>query len=167
VTDTEPSATTESVDTGTEQPAATTTEATTDTAAPSGGRGSATVTLDNGEVFEFSVICGLEPQEVAGSEILFTAVDNGPPLGFDVTQFGKLAVETGNLADPIGTITIWDSESFDTIWGAGSVIAQLDGSEFKMELNGSTITGSGMFVEGEDLENLDAAVHGEVVVECG
>jgi hypothetical protein len=57
--------------------------------APSGGRGSATVTLDNGEVFEFSVICGLEPHEAAGSEILFTAVDNGPPLGFDVTQFGN------------------------------------------------------------------------------
>ncbi len=47
------------------------------------------------------------------------------------------------------------------------MIAQLDGSEFTLELNGSTITGGGMFVEGEDLENLDAAVHGEVVVECG
>jgi hypothetical protein len=39
--------------------------------------------------------------------------------------------------------------------------------EFTLELNGSTITGSGVFVEGEGLENLDAAVHGEVVVECG
>jgi hypothetical protein len=47
------------------------------------------------------------------------------------------------------------------------VIAQFDGSEFTLELNGSTITGSGMFVEGGDLEDLDAAVHGEVVVECG
>ena len=36
----------------------------------------ATVTLDNGESFTFSIICNLEPQEVADVEILYTAVSN-------------------------------------------------------------------------------------------
>ena len=164
-TDAESPATTESASTDTAAPAVSTTEA---SAAPSsGGSGTATVTLDNGESYTFSIICGLEAQEVAGSEILFTAVSYDKPYGFDVTQFGKMAVDTGGVLDDLGTITIYDSETYDDVWGAGSVTAQLDGSEFILELNGTTITGSGMFFEGDALENLDTAVHGELVAECG
>jgi len=136
-------------------------------APPAGGGGTATVTLENGEAYTFSIICGLEPQESAGSEILFTAVSNDTPYGFDVTQFGELAVDSGGLFDGIGSITIWDSATYDDIWAAGSVFAQLDGSEFVLELNGTTITGRGMFLEGGDLENIDAAVPGGLVAECG
>jgi hypothetical protein len=159
------SAATDSASTDTAAPAVTTTAAAS--APSSGGEGTATVTLDNGETFTFSVYCGLEPQEVGGSEILFTAVSNESPLGFDVTQFGRLGAETGGILDDIGTITIWDSATFEDVWAAGSVAAQLDGSEFVLALDGSTITGSGMFIEGGDIENLDSAVRGDLVVECG
>jgi hypothetical protein len=143
---------------------------TTVQAAPSsGGSGTATVALDNGESFSFSVICGLESQEVAGTVIAFTAVSNDEPLGFDVTQFGTIdiGVDTGDMFDGLGNVTIWNSSDYETVWEAGSILAQLDGSDFTLELNGTTITGSGMFVEGGDIEKLDTAVHGEVIAECG
>lgn len=84
-----------------------------------------------------------------------------------MTQFGQVGVETGGVLDGIGGITIWDSATYDEIWAAGSVMAQLDGSEFVLELSGATITGSGMFVEGGDIEKLESAVRGDLVVECG
>ena len=51
--------------------------------------GNKVITFDrNGETIEFSsVLCTLEPQMAAGSEILFTAVSYGDP-GLDITQFG-------------------------------------------------------------------------------
>ena len=160
------SAATDSASTDTAAPAESAT--TTAAAAPSsGGSGTATVTLDNGESYSFSVICSLEPQVAAGSEILFTAVSNDEPFGFDVTQFGQLGAETGGVLDGIGGVTIWDSATYDDIWAADSVMAQLDGSDFTLELSGTTITGSGMFVEGGDIEKLDSAVRGDLVVECG
>lgn len=160
------SAAVDSAGTDTAAPAEPTTTAAA--AAPSsGGGGTATVTLDNGESYTFSILCGLEPQESAGAQILFTAVSYDTPLGFDVTQFGELGVETGGMFDGLGTITISDSSTYESVWEAGSVIAQLDGSDFGLELNGTTITGSGMFVEGGDIEKLDSAVHGEVIAECG
>lgn len=125
------------------------------------------MTLDNGESYVFSVLCGLEPQEAAGSEILFTAVSNEEPYGFDVTQFGQLGAESGGVLDGSGSITIWDSSTYDDVWASDSVLAQLGGSEFSLELNGTTITGSGMFVEGGDIEKLASAVHGDLVAECG
>ena len=84
-----------------------------------------------------------------------------------MTQFGKVGAETGGVLDDLGSITIWDSATFDDVWAAGSVLSQLDGSEFVLALDGSTITGSGMFVEGGDLENMDSAVRGELIAECG
>jgi hypothetical protein len=146
---------------------ATTTSAAASAPTPEGGNGTAAVALDNGETYTFSVICSLEPQIAAGSEILFTAVSNEEPYGFDVTQFGQMGAETGGVLDGIGGITIWDSATYDEIWTAGSVMAQLSGSEFVLELNGTTITGSGMFVEGGDIEKLESAVRGDLVVECG
>ncbi|MCL1588190.1 MAG: hypothetical protein M3092_07210 [Actinomycetia bacterium] len=139
-----------------------------ETAPPAGGNGTATVTLDNGESYTFSILCGLETQEVAGVEILFTAVSYDEPLGFDVTQFGD-GGETLGAIDDLGTISIYDSATFDDVWGAGSLVAQLSQSEFSLDLNGSTITGSGLFFTGEDVENLelDNGVPGELVANCG
>ena len=156
----------DSASTDTAAPGATTTAAAASTP-PSSGGATATVTLENGEVYTFSILCNLEPQEVAGSEILFTAVSNDTPLGFDVTQFGKVGAETGGVLEDIGSITIWDSATYDDVWVAGTVLSQLDGSEFVLALDGSTITGSAMFVEGGDIENLDSAVRGELIAECG
>lgn len=162
------SAATDSASTDTAAPAeSATTTAAAAAAASSGGSGTATVTLDNGESYSFSVICSLEPQVAAASEILFTAVSNDEPFGFDVTQFGQLGAETGGVLDGIGGVTIWDSATYDDVWAADSVMAQLDGSDFTLELSGSTITGSGMFVEGGDIEKLDSAVRGDLIVECG
>lgn len=139
-----------------------------ETAPPAGGDGTATVTLDNGESYTFSILCGLEPQEVAGVEILFTAVSYDEPNGFDVTQFGD-GGDTLGAIDDLGTISIYDSATYDDLWGAGTIVAQLSQSEFSLELNGSTITGSGLFFTGEDVDNLalDAGVPGELVANCG
>jgi hypothetical protein len=134
---------------------------------PAGGGGTATVTLDNGESFTFSIICNLEPQEVADVEILYTAVSNEEPYGFDVTQFGKGPDGTAGLLDDLGSITIWDSSTFDTVWTSGTVLTQLLGAEFVLELNGSTITASADFVQVDDPLNLDDAVHGDLVANCG
>jgi hypothetical protein len=165
------SATTVASATGDTAAPATTTTAGNDggeTAPPAGGDGTATVNLDNGESYTFSILCGLETQEVAGVEILFTAVSYDEPLGFDVTQFGD-GGDTLGAIDDLGTISIYDSATFDDVWGAGSIVAQLSQSEFSLELNGSTITGSGLFFTGEDVDNLalDAGVPGELVANCG
>jgi len=151
---------------------AVTTTAATDggeTAPPAGGDGTATVTLDNGESFTFSILCGLEPQEVGAAEILFTAVSYDEPNGFDVTQFGEVGDDATGLLSGLGTISIYDSTTYDDLWGAGSVTAQLSETEFVLELNGTTITGSGTFFTGDDQENLDLTngVHGELVANCG
>jgi hypothetical protein len=161
---------------------ASTTQATGDTAAPgsttstavetapsAGGDATATVTLDNGEEYTFSILCNLEPQEAAGQEILFTAVSYDEPNGFDVTQFGKGSDDTAGLLDGLGTISIYDSTTYDDVWGAGSVTAQLSQTDFVLELDGTTIRGSGTFFAGEDVANLnlDAGVPGELVANCG
>ena len=140
-----------------------------ETAPPAGGDGTATVTLDNGESYTFSIICGLEPQEVAGQEILFTAVSYDEPNGFDVTKFGKSSNDLSGLLEGLGTISIYDSTTYDGIWGAGSVTAQLSNTEFVLEIDGNTITGSGTFFTDEDVENLelDNGVPGELVANCG
>ena len=140
-----------------------------ETAPPAGGDGTATVTLDNGESYTFSIICGLEPQEVAGQEILFTAVSFDEPNGFDVTKFGKSSNDLSGLLEGLGTISIYDSTTYDGIWGAGSVTAQLSNTEFVLEIDGNTITGSGTFFTDEDVENLalDNGVPGELVANCG
>ncbi|MGB0113108.1 MAG: hypothetical protein WBP59_07785 [Ilumatobacteraceae bacterium] len=121
--------------------------------APSGG-GSATLTLANGETFEFSsLLCSLEPQESAGSEILFTAVSYEDP-GLDVTQFG-----TGGTINDVAAISVYNA-SYETLWEANSMF----GSAVELTLSGSTITGSGTFLEGDGLDG--ESVEGELVANC-
>jgi len=166
------SATTVASATGDAATSATTTTAGNDggeTAPPAGGDGTATVTLDNGESFTFSILCSLETQEVGGVEILFSAVSYDEPNGFDVTQFGQVGDDPTGLLSGLGTITIYDSATYDDLWGAGGVEAQLSETEFVLELDGTTITGSATFFTGDDLENLDLTngVPGELVANCG
>ncbi|MEA1903683.1 MAG: hypothetical protein U9N56_09180 [Actinomycetota bacterium] len=113
---------------------------------------SATLTLDNGEVYKFGILCALEPQESAGAEILFVVVSYDEPYNLDVNQFG---------ADSFGgeaTISVYDAETYDTLWEAGAF------SEATLELSGSTVTGSGTFLEGGELGATE--VHGELVADC-
>lgn len=124
-----------------------------DATAPSSG-GGATLTLANGETFEFpSVLCTLEPQMAAGSEILFTATSYDDP-GLDITQFG----DAGMISD-VASIEVYDAD-FETLWSASSML----GSEVELSLDGSTIRGTGSFVQGEDFGG--ETVEGEVVANC-
>lgn len=123
-------------------------------AAPeSSGDGSATLTLDNGETYEFTILCSLEPQMAAGSEILFTAVSYDDP-SLDITQFG----DDGTVQD-LATVSVYDAESYDTLWEASSIFEAVGGS-IELALDGSTIRGSGSFYPGADIgaEPVDGTV---------
>ena len=124
-------------------------------AAAGGGTG-AVLTLDNGETFEFSVLCSLEPQMAAGSEILFTATSYDTP-GLDITQFGDEGTVTG-----IATISVYDGD-YETLWEAGTFYEAVGGT-IELSLDGSTIRGSGSFYPGGDIAA--TPVDGEVVAEC-
>lgn len=123
--------------------------------ASSGGTG-AVLTLANGETFEFSVLCSLEPQMSAGSEILFTATSYDTP-SLDITQFG----DEGTITD-IASISVYDA-SYDTLWEA-STFYEVAGGSVELSLDGSTIRGTGSFFPGGDITA--EPVEGEVVAEC-
>ncbi len=127
---------------------------TTTPAAQASGAQTATVTLDSGDVFEFSALCWLETQESAGSEILFTVVSYDDPVNLDVTQFG--ADSFGGAA----SISLYDSTSYDTLWEANSFY----GTEVELNLDGSTVTGSGDFYPAGDIAATPVA--GQLVVNC-
>jgi len=123
-------------------------------AAQASGAHTATVSLDNGDVFEFGALCWLETQESAGSEILFTVVSYDDPVNLDVTQFG--ADSFGGAAN----ISLYDSTSYDTLWEASS----LYGTEIELVLDGSTVTGSGDFYPQGDIAA--TPVPGQLVADC-
>ncbi len=147
-------------------PAATDTDdapetATETTAAPSGesstagASGNATLKLDNGESYEFSILCSLEPQMAAGQEILFTVVSYDEPYSLDVSQWGEDSVMKGG-AD----ISVYDTATYDSIWDSSTRF----GHELTLSLSGRTVTGSGMFVaEGDAFGD---QVHGELEANC-
>ncbi len=112
------------------------------------------MTLANGETFEFAtVLCSPEPQMAAGSEILFSAVSN-EDLGLDITQFGDDGTITG-----VASISVDDGD-YQTLWEANSMF----GSTVELVLDGSTLRGTGSFLEGGDISN--ETVEGEVVATC-
>ncbi len=128
-------------------------------AAPSGGgSGTATLTLDNGESYEFGILCTLEPQMAAGSEILFTAVSYDNP-SLDITQFGS----EGTVTDT-ATIQVYDAETYDTLWEAGTLYEAFGGS-IELSVDGSTINGSGTFYPAAD--PMAEPVEGTVEARCG
>ncbi len=112
------------------------------------------MTLANGETFEFpTVLCSLESQMSAGSEILFTATSYDDP-GLDITQFG----DEGTITD-VASISVYDGD-FETLWDANTMF----GSSVELTLDGTTIRGTGSFLPGPDL--IGDAVDGEVVANC-
>ncbi len=127
--------------------------------APSGGgSGTATLTLDNGETYEFDILCTLEPQMAAGSEILFTAVSYDNP-SLDITQFGS----EGTITDT-ATIQVYDAETYDTLWEAGTLYEAFGGT-IELSVDGSTINGTGSFYPEADI--MAEPVEGTVEARCG
>lgn len=126
---------------------------------PEPGEGTATLTLDNGETYEVDVLCTLEPQISAGSEILFTATSMGDPL-LDITQFGDEGPVTG-----IGTVTVVDGSTIEPLWGASTMYDAFGGS-LELTLDGTTIRGTGDFYPSDDPVEGGDPVAGEVVAEC-
>ena len=153
-------ATDEPADEATDEPADEASDEAAD--APSGGgSGTATLSLDNGETFEFSILCTLEPQEAAGSEILFTAVSYDDP-GLDITQFG--AAGSGTVTD-IASVSVYDG-NYDVLWEANSGYEPFGGS-VELSVDGTTINGTGEFFAGGDPVANPDPVPGTVEARCG
>ncbi|MEM8620127.1 MAG: hypothetical protein AAGF73_10420 [Actinomycetota bacterium] len=121
------------------------------------GEGTATLTLANGETFDFSTLCVLESQEVAGSVIEWNIVSQGDPA-LDVTQFGDEGTVTG-----FASIGVFDGSTFETIWEASTLNESLGGT-FELVRDGSTVTGGGSFYPQGDV-GLEP-VEGEFVANC-
>lgn len=141
-------------DTGQEEAAEGATAGGGEESAAAVGAATATVTLDNGETFEFGLLCMLESQEAAGEEILFTATSYDDPHNLDITQFD--ADSFGGAAN----ITITDSTTYDVVWEANSTY----GTAVELTLEGNTISGSGDFYENGDLAA--TAVPGQLEATC-
>ncbi len=134
------------------------------TSSESSGDATAVVTLENGETYSFDILCGLEPQISAGVPILFTVVSYDDPINLDVTQFGAAGEDLDQvIADMLAgaaSISLYDSTTYDTAWEANT----LYGNEVVLEIDGNTVTGHGVFVQGGELGN--PTVEGELVANC-
>ncbi len=151
--DTAPPVTTQEA-AGGESATATTAGSSSDTQAPSASP-SATVTLETGEVFEFSIWCVLEPEKVGDTDFLFYLGSSDDPLSLDVSQFAP------DTLDGEASIDIFDSTTFDTVWSAPAIFGA---GEVELTLDGNTVTGSGLFFEGVDSSG--PGVRGELVANC-
>lgn len=123
------------------------------------GQGTATLTLDNGETYEFEVLCVLEPQIAGGSEVLFSVTSYDDP-SLDITQFGDDAPVTG-----LASVTVYDATTFDSLWAASSLYESFGGS-LELSLQGSVISGTGTFFAGDDPIASPEGVVGEFVANC-
>ncbi len=125
--------------------------------------GTATVTLENGEGFEFSVRCGLEPTDsgTGGRELLFTVESTFE--SYDDSLYSLLVKRLGPDkygSGPMSRISIWSISENETAWGAYSP----GGGEVQLTLDGNTVTGSAIFQRGGDAAN--PGVRGELVANC-
>ena len=103
----------------------------------------ATITFEDGEVLKTNVFCYLESQMAAGQEILYTVTSTSNPY-FDLTMFGENSMFTGPKIS-------WDETADFEIYQASWSSRHMPGEPpFTVELQGSTITGSGMLMRGKD-----------------
>lgn len=114
--------------------------------------GSFELVLENGTTFSAPIQCALEPQDAAGSEILFQAGGGHEGQVYDVTQWGE--TEFGGTQD----VEIYDSASYETLWRATGSTGLV------LELNGNVISGSGGFYEGDDING--PRTQGVLTVTC-
>ncbi|MEO1059108.1 MAG: hypothetical protein AAFY28_19535, partial [Actinomycetota bacterium] len=79
----------------------------------------------------------------------------------DVTQYG----DAGDDLTDAASINIMQSDPFEFVWSAGSSSRDTEaGGSFELTLSGSSITGSGLFFAGDDLET--EPVSGTVTINC-
>lgn len=126
-----------------------------ESASAGSGGGTATLTLDNGETFEFGALCALEPQESAGSTIEYAVASYDDPYNLDINKFGE---------DSFGgeaSVSVYDSESYEVLWEGSSSYPE---GALVLSLEGTTITGSGTFHPDGDITV--AGVEGTIVAEC-
>ncbi len=113
---------------------------------------SATLTLANGDTFEFSLLCALAAQE----NFDFNVASYDDPYHLDISQFSEDSVSPGTAL-----VSVYDSTTFDTLWEANTMYP---GGEMVLTLNGSTITGTGTFFpEGDPFGE---AVEGDIIAQC-
>ncbi len=142
----------------TQPPAASTEQAESSDPGSAGEAGTATLTLDNGESFEFNVECVTSPMDagLAGRDLLLSVnsydgqyLIAAELLGPD--QYGSA---------PLSIIQIWDVPGNEVAWGAYSA----SGGQVDLRLDGTTVTGTAVFGEGGDTVN--PSVPGELVAYC-
>lgn len=112
------------------------------------------MTLENGEVFEFAVLCSLNPEEFGDDEFEFSLVSYDDPFNLDVSQFKEDAFNGA------ANISIYDSTTFATTWDANTFF----GGEVELAVSGTTVTGNGVFLKGDDAEG--PGVRGDLVANC-
>ncbi len=128
--------------------------------ANAGKRSIATITFENGEVLSARVACVLEPQVAAGQEILYTATSTSNPY-FDITVYGPNSMFEGAKMS-------WnDTDDFQVYRLSWDTNLPMAGGDFKADLDGKTITGSGTFIHGKDETGLEGEKKQvSVVVRC-
>jgi hypothetical protein len=124
-------------------------------AAPSSGfgDGTAVISLENGEVFEFGVLCVLEPQP----NFEYTIVSYDDPANLDISKWSEDAQFSG------ASVSIYDSTTYDTLWEANTTF-DAQGGAVDLTVSGSTVTGTGLFwPEGDPFME---GVQGDIAVTC-
>lgn len=129
------------------------------TAPVSGDVPTATVTLENGETFSFSIWCVLEHEGTDAENFLFSlgsnlGADDGPIL-LQVSQFTP---DAGGLA----TVTLADSSTYETLWEASTRA----GDDLVLQVNGNIVTGSGDFHNKGVGDPGFESVRGELLANC-
>ncbi len=136
------------------QEAASATTAAQAAAPPEGlSTGIAVISLENGEVFEFSIMCALEPQP--NFEYSIASYDD--PANLDISKWSEDSQFSGT------SVSIYDSTSYDTLWEANTTFNQ-QGGELELSLSGSTVSGSGLFWPGGD--SFQEGVRGDILANC-
>ena len=123
-------------------------------AAPDGiSDGTAVISLANGEVFEFGVLCALLPQP----NFEYTIVSYDDPANLDISKWSEDAQFSGT------NVSIYDSTTYDTLWEASTTF-ELQGGDLELTVSGSTVSGSGTFwPEGDSFQE---GVQGDIMVNC-
>jgi len=120
--------------------------------------GTATVTLENGDVYQFSVVCSLGPVDagVADRALLFS-VDSFEDSTYHLTASVVSPDKYGN--GELSLIQIWSMSNNEMIWEADST-----GGEIELDIDDETVTGSAIFWAGGDTAN--PSVRGDLVANC-
>lgn len=121
----------------------------------SGDPHTASVVLESGNQAAFPIECDLEPHEMDGDQVLFSASSTeGSPAELVVVQYAP------ESRDGEAVIRASDAETDEVRWLAEGT----DPVDAELRVDGDTIEGSGLFYEGGDLSG--EGIVGELTVNC-